>query len=310
MRRWLAYLQLVRLPNVFTAWADILFAALAAGYLTSGWHVSLLLLLASSCLYCSGMVWNDIFDIKQDERERPFRPLPSGKVPIGTAKLLAAGLMAAGIAFALAADMTGDGGFRGTLTAVPLAGLILAYDCILKRTWAGPIAMGGCRFLNVMLGFAPVAWALWQLPCAAVVGVYIAGVTWFARTEALESKRTELGAAFAAVISALLIAMAVPAVAPIERDIDTDLPFSSAVWIGQLAYPYLLIALLVYLGWPVWKAIERPIPALVQPAVKRMILGLVVLDAVLATAFVGPAGLALITLLLPASIMGRWVYST
>ena len=39
-----------------------------------------LLLLASACLYCGGMVWNDYFDREQDRRERGDRPIPSGKV--------------------------------------------------------------------------------------------------------------------------------------------------------------------------------------------------------------------------------------
>ena len=45
-------------------------------------------------------------------------------------------------------------------------------------------------------------------------------------------------------------------------------------------------------------------------AVKRAILGLVVLDAVLATAFVGLPGLAILLLLPPAMLLGKWVYST
>jgi hypothetical protein len=48
----------------------------------------------------------------------------------------------------------------------------------------------------------------------------------------------------------------------------------------------------------------------VQPAVKRAILGLVVLDALLASAFVGSMGLLLAVLLIPGIILGRWIYST
>src|SRR5438067_2386375 len=82
---WRAYAQLVRLPNVFTAMADITLAALATAALRERWPVFVLLLLASSCLYCGGMVWNDVFDVEQDRRERPFRPLPSGRVSRGAA---------------------------------------------------------------------------------------------------------------------------------------------------------------------------------------------------------------------------------
>ena len=83
-----AYLQLVRLPNVFTAMADVLL-----GYLFT--HPRLepvghfaLLLVASSMLYLAGMVLNDYFDQEQDARERPARPLPSGRVTPQAARLL------------------------------------------------------------------------------------------------------------------------------------------------------------------------------------------------------------------------------
>ena len=77
---WHTYAQLVRLPNVFTAFADILLGALATGGVGEHRYEVAFLLLASGCLYCGGMVWNDFFDIEQDRRERPFRPLPSGRI--------------------------------------------------------------------------------------------------------------------------------------------------------------------------------------------------------------------------------------
>src|SRR5262245_28722487 len=81
MNRLLPYAQLVRLPNVFTALADIALGALVTAALPAHWPAFVLLLLASACLYSAGMVWNDYFDLEQDRRERPFRPLPSGRIP-------------------------------------------------------------------------------------------------------------------------------------------------------------------------------------------------------------------------------------
>ena len=48
------------------------------------------------CLYCGGMVWNDYFDVEQDRRERPFRPLPSGRIAPSEAVRLGIGLFAGG----------------------------------------------------------------------------------------------------------------------------------------------------------------------------------------------------------------------
>src|SRR4051794_15800867 len=90
---WLPYARLLRVPNVFTAVADIALAGLVGGAPTATCTGFLLLALASACLYCSGMAWNDFFDVEQDMRERPYRPLPSGQVTPGTAWKLAAALM-------------------------------------------------------------------------------------------------------------------------------------------------------------------------------------------------------------------------
>ena len=83
--RLLAYAQLMRLPNVFTAFADILLGACAAGYVTDRNEIVLLLALASGCLYCGGMVWNDYFDRTEDAKTRPNRPIPSGRITTTTA---------------------------------------------------------------------------------------------------------------------------------------------------------------------------------------------------------------------------------
>jgi 4-hydroxybenzoate polyprenyltransferase len=321
-RRLLPYLQLVRLPNVFTAMADIVLGALATGALMTSLVADedlparilrfVLLLLASCSLYCSGMVWNDYFDIEQDERERPFRPLPSGKVKRSTALVLAIGLMMMGVALSVLADL-GDG-FRGysTWIAVAIGAGILLYDGWLKRTWAGPLGMGACRYFNVLLGVSvfPTSVGNWALLLAAVVGIYIAGVTWFARTEARESKRVELAAGAITMLLALALALVVPAVGPVTRDPETNLPADFQVWLGQLLFPYLLTAFAVFLGVRLVTAIRQPTPGHVQKAVKRCILGLVALDAILATVFVGPLALTLLVLLVPARYLGRWIYST
>src|SRR5262245_15935378 len=129
MNRVRAYAQLVRLPNVFTALADIALGALATRALPEKWPPFLLLSTASACLYSGGMVWNDFFDVDQDRRERPFRPIPSGRVSRRAAALLGIGLLAAGVAFAGLVD-----GFWGmsTFLALGLVVAILLYDRWLK----------------------------------------------------------------------------------------------------------------------------------------------------------------------------------
>jgi len=309
MSRARVYAQLVRLPNVFTAMADIGLGALAVAALPQLWPKVILLLLASSCLYCGGMVWNDYFDLEQDRRERPLRPLPSGRATPAAAVRLGIGLLAAGLALAFAAGWAGPASTseeqhawrRAPLVVAGLLVLaILLYDGWLKRTWSGPLGMGACRFLNVLLGWQVAVDADWRwsvgVHLAGVVGLYIVGVTWFARTEARTSNQTALRAAAAVMLAALVLAL------PLGARVPPD----TTSWV----FCPLLVALGFLVGIPVCQAIAVPSPSRVQGAVKRAILGLVVLDAVLASALVGVAGLVLLVLLLPALYLGRWIYST
>jgi 4-hydroxybenzoate polyprenyltransferase len=289
--RLLALAQLVRLPNVFTAFADICLAACVVGLFAHPLPLALLLA-ASGCLYLSGMAWNDFFDRHDDAKTRPTRPLPSGRIRPRTAALIASGLMLAGVGSAFWVNTTVG------LAAAGLAGVIVLYDAVLKHYWVGPVGMGACRFLNVLMGTLalPTDDHLKPLHVAGVVGLYIVGVTWFARTEEGTSRRGALIGASAV----MLLALALAVVIPLHFDPG------HTPWY----YLYLLLAFGFVVGWPVANAVRTPSAKNVQAAVKRCILGLVLLDAVLATAFVGWPGLLIGLLLLPATLLGRRVYST
>jgi 4-hydroxybenzoate polyprenyltransferase len=286
------YAQLVRLPNLPTALADICLGALATGALPRRWAQFLLLLLASACLYCAGMVWNDFFDLEQDKRERPFRPLPSGRVTRRQAAWFGAALLAAGVFWAALAG--------AVWLALALAAAILLYDGWLKSTPAGPVAMGTCRFLNVLLAVSVSGSLLWPLGphLALVVGLYIVGVTWFARTEARASSQAALKGAAGVMLAAFVLAVA--------------LPQHVAPGAGSPLFPYLLVGLGFLIGLPVSRAIASPTPGHVQAAVKRCLMGLVLLDAVLASAIAGAVGLVILVLLAPSLYLNRksWLYAT
>jgi len=300
MHRLLAYSQLMRLPNVFTAMADIILGAWAVGGITNSPAVFVCILLASSFAYVGGMVWNDWFDLHIDLRERPGRPLPSGRISPSAALGLGAALFLAAAACGASAAFLSDS-WRSLILLAILLGAILLYDGWLKRTAFGPIGMGACRFLNVLLGLSiagPIpTWGYWL---AMAVGLYIVGVTWFARTEADVSERGMLKIAAGVMACGLLIGLAVPSIAE-------DMGAETATWIG---FPFALAAFGAYVGLKVFAAIRRPAPEKVQAAVKRSVLGLTLLDATLATALVGVWGLAIGVLLLPARLLGKWVYST
>lgn len=290
-----AYAQLTRVPNLPTALADICLGALAAAALQQHGFAFAFLLLSSAFLYSAGMVWNDYFDREQDSRERPFRPLPSGRISPLQAAALGAGLLGIGVLLALPA------GGPSPIVAVCLAAAILAYDGWLKRTWAGPLAMGTCRFLNVLLGVSACGSLLWPRGAhlALIVGLYIVGVTWFARTEAQRSNANALRGSAAVMLASLLLALPLPALLPEGQH-------------SSFLFPYLLVGLGFFVGVPVMRAIGNPASSFVQDAVKRSLMGLILLDTVLATATAGVAGLLILLLLAPALYLNRksWLYAT
>src|SRR5262249_45275849 len=269
------------------------------------WLPFVLLLAASGCLYCAGMVWNDYFDLEQDKRERPFRPLPSGKIPLHAAARLGTLLLIGGVAFAALASLSqglfDDGSRRlSAVLALFIAAAVLLYDRWLKRTWAGPLGMGACRFLNVLLGVSASGGLAWPrgAQLALVVSVYVAGVTWFARGEARASNVNALRGAAALILGSLLLALPLP----------VGLPPGTA----SPLFPYLLVVFGFTLGVPLYQATESPTPARVQAAVKRCLMGLIVLDAILALAVAGTVGLAILALLVPSVYLNRkrWLYAT
>ncbi|HEY1186750.1 MAG TPA: UbiA family prenyltransferase [Gemmata sp.] len=304
--RILAFAQLLRIPNVFTAFADIALGACAGATVLPAapfafWAAYFVLALASGCLYLAGMVWNDFFDFDEDKKARAFRPLPSGRVRKGTAAFLGVVLFAGGVALAGAAGALAPAWNHEPLVyAIGLVAAVLIYDGGAKRTPFGPVAMAACRFLNVLFALSLVPEAALDIETrvhlAGVVGTYIVGVTWFARTEESKSRKRDLALAAGVILLALVLALLLRSKLPPES--------------GTVAFPYLLVGFGFFVGLPVAHAIGDPGPRNVQRAVKRCVLGLVFLDAVLATMFVGLPGLLILFLLLPALRLGKWVYST
>ena len=118
----------------------------------------LCLLVASGCLYTAGMVLNDVFDYEIDRHERPFRPLPSGRISLGAARGLepaAAAIFAGACAFA-AAELWPTGGSTWLVAAA--VSYILAYGLsvsILLR-----VASGDARFPMRGFDVAPLGYTM------------------------------------------------------------------------------------------------------------------------------------------------------
>src|SRR3954471_7236328 len=93
----LPWLRLMRLPNVFTAIADVSMGYLFVRHTVDQPLLFIVLVAASAALYTAGLIFNDVFDYQIDRHERPHRPLPSGQVSIYWATLVGGSLLSLGL---------------------------------------------------------------------------------------------------------------------------------------------------------------------------------------------------------------------
>jgi 4-hydroxybenzoate polyprenyltransferase len=297
---------------VLTAVADV-----AMGYLVT--HGALAppllfaLLAAASCLlYLSGMVLNDVFDADVDARDRPERPIPAGHVSRRAATTAGWAMLASGVLLAASAGyMPGD--WRPGLVAAFLAACIVLYDCVLKRTPLAPLAMGACRMLNVLLGMSlgpaaielstrHVRWgteAAWLI--AVGVGLYIVGVTIFARTDARTSSRARL-------ISGLIVLLAGMGLLAAVPELSGHLP---PLVVGQNGWYLLWLVLALVTARRCTLAVVDPSAPRVQAAVRHCVQSIIVLDAAVCVGYAGPYwGLAVLSLIFPTLLLTQWLKAT
>jgi len=304
MNRIKPYLQLVRLPNLFTAAADSL-----AGWLIVRGSLDeparwVPLVLASVAIYAAGIVLNDVFDYQIDLVERPNRPLPSGRVSRRLAGWSGGIALAVGPILAGLSDST-----TSLVVALLLAACVLAYDAGLKRTVLGPEAMGACRALNLLLGLSqgadlggPAAWLI-----AAGLGLFIVGVTWISRSE-VETGQTRGLVAGIWLQGVALIALFVACSGLIW---SPESGTGQSILRPEAAGLLVLLTVGYFVGQADLVAYRRPIPETFQRAVKTGVLSLVWLDVAAVAASRGPSTAILVAALwVPAFLLGRWLYST
>ena len=292
----LALLQLVRIPTVFTAMADIFLGFLLTHSSLEPVDTFVFLLAASVCIYWTGMILNDYFDRDIDSQERPGRPIPSGRIPAASAMKLGVMLNVVGLGLAACA---------GTLSlqiAVALTACVWLYDGALKKTPLAPVLMGSCRFFNVLLGAsASPTGAMWwcpQMHVAIGLGIYVCGLTWFARQEAKTSARAQLISASFVINAGLATLFGFVLTAPDNTQGETSM--------------FVLAVISVTIIRRLLRAISQPEPARVQTAIKTMLLSLVMLDATLVLFATGTPALAIAVALLmvPAFLLARWIPMT
>jgi 4-hydroxybenzoate polyprenyltransferase len=307
-----AYLQLMRPANIITAWADIL-AGYGAGIGTAGMVLllgaglelqgSLLwLLIATTGLYGGGVTFNDVFDASLDATERTERPIPSGRASLLGAACLGIILLAIGVGAAAQVSL-----LSGEL-ACAIALLALTYNKFSKHhTVIGPVNMGLCRGLNLLLGVSAVAGQVETLWVLAIIPLgYIGAITAISQGEVHGSDRaTALSALLllSLTIGTLFALSCLPMnylpniqAANIQAASIQTANTQTAVQIWHLLPFAGLLSALVFPSF--LRAAHTLTAQASQDAVKAGILALIVLDAAIAAGFSEwPYGLAVLGLL-------------
>jgi hypothetical protein len=277
-------LRLMRPANIVTSVADVL-AGIAISSFVFGSSASLLpvilLCLSTIGLYGGGIVFNDVFDADLDKIERPERAIPSGAVKLNEAVYLGIFLLVLGILSAFLHSI-----FSGII-AMFIAFFALVYNKFSKHhSFIGPLNMGTCRGLNLILGMSILAFSQNNLYIIAIVPlIYIFSITMISQGEVHGSNKNKL------FLGVFLYAMV----------IGIMLYFSWSM--GQVLMALLFILPFAWMIFkPLFKAIREPLGKNIGMAVKAGVISLILMDAAWAAVF-GSLGLAFfIVILLPLSI--------
>lgn len=290
------YLQLIRLPNVFTTPSNILAGYFAAVTTTAaaeadGVHL-IALMVSSGLLYIAGIVLNDYFDIEIDKKERPSRPLPSGKISKGYALTIA--IVALLIANIIALVV----GPISLAISLALTLLIIAYDYQLKYTVLGPFAMGGTRSLNVIFGASPVL-LYTDNHSVAIVAAAAASLFFYVSSITILSKKEVGKERPNSTLVILIVFGVILAIVPLGMLLQFEWTF--------------LLSLSIFAGVTIVtfrQYIAKEVPS-VQKAVRNMVISIIILDSVFVTGTAGlPYGLATLLLIAPVVVLAKKLYVT
>jgi 4-hydroxybenzoate polyprenyltransferase len=225
-------------------------------------HATPLLVLAGvgTAFYVGGMLLNDAFDADIDARERPQRPIPSGRVSRREVfqygfGLLGAGLLLLTVYAALGRAASGWGALAaGAATSVA----IVIYNRWHKGHPWSPVVMGACRMGLYAMAALTVTESLGLevlLPALALL-LYVVGLTHIARFET--------GSIVARVWPTVFVLA--PAALAATHAVDSALALSF---------------LALHLGWTLWALglALRGGPGHIPRAVVSLIAGLSLADA-------------------------------
>lgn len=184
-RMLLDYAKLMRVSNLPTCLANVLTgAAIGMQFQQPSILKLAALVVAISCYYCGGMIFNDICDLKYDSTHRPQRPIVTGSVSVRAALIFTLFLffLARSIMFCIAE--------HAFVPSTILVLSIILYDILHKKFSSSVVLMGACRALVYITCAIAVAGPTQaeaalkaSLPFAILLGFYTLSITAVARLE-------------------------------------------------------------------------------------------------------------------------------
>ncbi len=335
----LDWLRLIRASGLATIASNSLAAVLTAFYAGEGDRIvwlmlrlkhngaqTLWIILASFLLYASGMLWNDLIDVDRDRTGNPRRPLPDGRIGLTPAWVV--GVLAMGGAMFAASHV--DYGFF--LAGVVLS-LAMLYNLVAKSLpWLGSAVMGLVRashacFALLLLGPDYVQMVLTPTGATAantatngtthapfvypvIIGIYIFGLTLVSEFEERQRRGSRLGFIVGGVAMAFALLAALGGLA--GADWLPHLLHAGGPWPGAAVLSVLFAlgcaALLAWNVFSVWvEALRNARCALVGRVVIAGLGGMILLDAVIATAAHPLGGLMCAAFYPVFIVMGRMI---
>jgi len=292
------YLVLVRLPNLFTLPSNILvgIAAISSLAFTLTSFIQFLLLVTISVLlYCVGIVLNDLYDFDIDKKERPNRPLPSGKISRRSAIVLVVIFSTLALILSLLVS------FSTLVISSILFLTIFGYDKYLKNTHAGPLTIASARVMNILLGtsvsfrsvdsYSQIVTLTFVL---IITFVYVSLIGFISRYEVRgfsDNAKLLLPPAIVAIVISSIILFSLMGFFKLESLIILSL--------------FSLIMLISF------SRIYRRDSGRTQQIVRNMILSIIILDSTFLTGIIGiELGLAVLTLMAPLLVLANKMYMT
>jgi len=270
--------------------ADVLAGYLIIRGMRIDWPELLALCLSTSFIYGGGCILNDVRDRNRDARERAHRPIPSGRVSPREALLLIFIFFGLGLITAFLA------GKNSVVMAAILILLAVTYDIFTKEMpVAGPITMAACRGVNLLLGMSPALyWSGIIFIFPLISFIYVFALTTLSKFEV----EGGLGGRGWIVTGCLLLVIFTISILSMTQHLLPDC----------LIYMGLLV---LFAGSPLLAGLLRPAPHRVGMAVKFLILGIPMLDAVYVSGLHGWAyGIPVSLCMVPSIGLSRYLYVT